>query len=214
YNNLVNLLPEGLHNQLYVPLNLSVGLLLILWARRYLLSWEELGLSRGSLAPGAAWGLSIGIALPSILFLAPLLPDPASTILDDPRIEGVTAAGLAYRALVRIPLGTALFEEVAFRGVLYGTWLKTNGLRGAVLGSALLFGLWHITPTFNVLRDSDRLDGPGLLAAGVVGAVALTFLGGLFFAWLRHRTGGVYGPILAHWLINAIAAVAAFVGTR
>ena len=42
YNNLVNLLPQGLHDQLYVPMNLSIGLLLVLWARRCPLSWHDL----------------------------------------------------------------------------------------------------------------------------------------------------------------------------
>ena len=214
YNNVINLLPQGVHDSLYVPLNLSVGLLLVLWARWCGLSWKDLGLSSASLQSGAIWGLLLGIALPSVLFLALVFPDPIPSLLDDPRLEGVTLAGLAYRGLVRIPLGTALFEEVALRGVLYGVWLKTSNLRSAVLGFSLLFALWHIVPTFNVMQDSEHFDRPEWILMGVLGGIMATLLGGLFFAWLRYRTGGIYGPFLTHWLINALAATAAFVATR
>ncbi|MFQ5934359.1 MAG: lysostaphin resistance A-like protein [Dehalococcoidia bacterium] len=211
YNNLINLLPRDAHDQPYVPLNLLAGLLLLLLARGYGLSWRDVGLSRTSIPSGLRWGLLLGVGLPSLLFLALLLPDPISSLMEDPRLEGLTLAGLAYRTLIRIPLGTALFEEMAFRGVLFGTWAKVASLRSAVVGSSLLFGLWHITPTFNALRTGDRVEEPALLLVSILAAVVVTFLGGLFFAWLRLRTGGIYGPVLTHWLINALAATAAFI---
>lgn len=61
YNNLLNLLPSDLHDQLYVPLNLSMTVLLVAWARKAGLSWEELGLSRTHMVPSAARGLVVGI---------------------------------------------------------------------------------------------------------------------------------------------------------
>lgn len=152
--------------------------------------------------------------IPAPLFLALLFPGQADSVMDDPRLEGAATIDLIYQVLVRIPIGTALFEETAFRGVLFGAWRKAHGLRNAVLGSSLVFGLWHITPTFNMLRDSYRLDGVALLALGVLGAVLVTFVGGLFFSWLRWRTKGIHGPILTHWLISSLAATAAFVATR
>ncbi len=214
YNNLINLLPEDLHDQVYVPLNLSVALLLLLSARVYGLSWSDLGLSPTQWPQGVAWGMSLGLLLTAPLFLALILPGPFTSWIDDPRIEGMSLAGLAYFVLVRIPLGTALFEEVAFRGVLYGTLETTFNLRTAVLVSSILFGIWHVTPTFNALVEGDRFDDAASLALATLGMVVLTGVGGLFFAWLRWRTKGVYGPFLTHWLINGLAAIAAYMATQ
>ena len=210
YNNLVNLLPQALHDLLYVPLNLLIGALLLLWARRHGFSWRELGLSPSSLRPGLRWGLLLGVALPAPLYLALALPEGMRSLIEDPRIEGVAVTGLAYRGLVRIPLGTALFEEVAFRGVLYGVWVRARGFRSAILGSSIAFGLWHVTPSLELLQQREWSHAPLFLAGGVVGTVIATFLGGLLFCWLRWRTGGAYGPALTHWLVNALALTAVF----
>ena len=189
---------------------LAVGAVLIAWARSHGFAWDSLGLSLASIRAGARWGLLLGIALPSPLFLALILPEPAASLLDDPRMAGMGAVGLAYLTLVRIPLGTALFEEALFRGVFYGWWARAHGARGAVVGSSALFGVWHVTATLELLQSSERLGSPVLLGLAVAGGVLVTFVGGLFFAWLRRRTGGIYGPFLAHWLVNSLAALAAF----
>ena len=51
---------------------------------------------------------------------------------------------MAYESLARIPVGTAVFEEVAFRGVLPGLIARTTTEPAAVGLSSLLFGLWHV----------------------------------------------------------------------
>ena len=212
YNNLLSLVPQGLHNYFYVPLNLAAMTTLVVVAWRQLgVPLGRLGFSRGALAPGVRWGGVVGLALVAPLFLALAMP-ATRDFLADPRVAGVGVPELAYRTLVRIPLGTALFEEVAFRGVLYGLWLRARGLRSAVVGSSVVFGLWHIAPTLELLQSSDRIDHPGLMALAFIGGIAATGAGGggLLFAGLRWKTGGVYGPALAHGLINALATLAAY----
>ena len=191
-----------------------MGVALVAWARSQGVSWQALGLSGRSFQTEVRWGLVFGAALAAPLFLALALPEPVSSLLDDPRMAGVGAAGLAYVTLVRIPLGTALFEEVAFRGVLYGSLATIRGPESAILVSSAVFGLWHVTATLELLQGSERLSAPGLLALGVIGGVVATFLGGLFFGWLRRRTGGVYGPFFTHWLVNSLAALAAYLAHR
>lgn len=215
YNALTNLLlPLEMRQRLYVPLNLAAGAVLVAVGRWGLgLSWSALGWSSRGLAPALGWGVGVGLALAAPLFAA--LPIPTlRRLLADPRLEGVGPGGLAYLTLYRILLGTALFEEVAFRGVLYGVWGERLGVAGAFLGSSVAFGLWHIVPAWELLGQRPLFRHPALGSAGVTGAVAATTLGGLFFAWLRERSGIVYGPVLAHWLINALAAVAAFLAHR
>ena len=70
-----------------------------------------------------------------------------------------------------------------------------------------------MTATLELLQGSDIFSG-GLLGAAVLGGVVATFVGGLLLGWLRQRCGSVYGPVLAHWLINALAAVAVFLAVR
>src|SRR3990172_1409964 len=101
----------------YVPANLAIGALVVWLALRSGVavtditgprSWLRRGLVAGGLS-GAVVGVGIG--------LASLVPW-ASDLFADGRVLGVGTVGLLFHTLVRIPIGTALFEEVAFRGVL------------------------------------------------------------------------------------------------
>ncbi len=213
YNNLVNLLPQHLHDQVYVPLNLVAGLLLVAWARRCGASWTGMGFSPAKVGSALRWGLGVGVLLPSPLFLALVLPTAVGSLGEARELDSATWPGLAYQTLVRIPLGTALFEEVAFRGVLYGLWARRSSPSRALVVSSVVFGIWHVTATLELLQGSDIFSS-GLLVPAVLGGVFATFLGGLLFGWLRQRCGSVYAPVLAHWLINALAAVAAFLAVR
>ena len=119
-------------------------------------------------------------------------------------------SALAYQTLLRIPLGTALFEELAFRGVLHGVWSRAAGERRAIIGGSVAFGLWHVTQTVELLGGSGLFPTSVLLGLGVLGGVMAASVGGLFFSFVRLRTGSVYAPFLTHWLINAVGAIAAF----
>jgi membrane protease YdiL (CAAX protease family) len=132
-------------------------------------------------------------------------------LFDDSRVEDMTLGLLTYRALVRIPLGTALLEEFAFRGVLFGAWQRIARLRWAALGSSIVFGLWHIRPSIELL-DANRVatSTPGRIGV-VAAAVAATTLAGLVFCWLRVRSRSLVAPYLAHTAVNSFALVGAFI---
>ncbi len=210
YNNLASFIPQGAHNQLYVPVNLAATAILLAGSRYIGLTWGDLGFRPPSIRRALGWGITLGLIIGSPILLAAVVPDG---LRQDSEFmaQGARAAGaLPFVALVRIPLGTALFEEVAFRGALYGTWHRIRGLRGAVIVSSLIFGIWHIGPTYRMLQGGAAFENPWLLGLGVTGGVLATVVGGLFFAWIRHRTASVYAPILTHWMINALGALAAF----
>ena len=116
---------------------------------------------------------------------------------------------MAYQALVRIPLGTVLTEEVLFRGVLYGIWNRVGRVRTALIGSSVAFGLWHIVPMLELLQKFGQSD-PFHLAGWVVGGVLVAFLGGLLFCRLRIRCGSAYASMLAHWFISALYLLVLF----
>jgi len=214
YNNLSNLLPQSLHDQAYIPLNLTAAALLVLWARRAGFSWQALGLSLDRPGSTLRWGIGLGIVLPAPIFLALMLPEPVGSLADARDYGELAWSGLVYQALLRIPLGTIVLEEVVFRGVLYRVLRERFGVRGAFIGSSAVFGLWHITPTIELLQGSDLFSNDIMLGFAVLGGLVAAAVGGLLFCWLRHRTGSIFSPALTHWLINGLGATAAFIATR
>jgi membrane protease YdiL (CAAX protease family) len=95
---------------------------------------------------------------------------------------------------VVIPLGTVLFEEVAFRSVLWGLLDRDFGVLAATAASACLFGLWHVLPTLDLVRTHTSLLGHATagrrrVAITMLATVAFTTIAGIVFAELRRRTG-------------------------
>jgi uncharacterized protein len=210
YNNATNLL--RLPDTWYIPGNLAVAGLLLAFARWRGLSWRALGLAGETAAAGLRLGALVTLAVAAGLALALAVPALEPLLLDQ-RIAGLTLAGLAWQTLVRIPLGTVVLEEVAFRGVLLAAWERQAGLTAAVIGSSVVFGLWHIGPTIVALRiNALPLDGRGWLA--VAGAVVATAVAGVLFCLLRWRSGSLLAPMMAHVATNSLGTLAAFVAQR
>ena len=93
-------------------------------------------------------------------------------------------------------IGTSLFEEVLFRGLVFKILLRKTGdsKRGIVFAcvvSSLLFGLVHI---FNILAGAPVLP----TASNVISAAA----SGVFFAAVFYRTRKLLIPILFHGFLN------------
>jgi len=195
----------------YTLRNLALTAGLLIAARRAGLEAAALGLARGRVSDGLRWGAGavavIAVVILTGVVFAEALPF-VSSLLADERAQ-LDGAALAAAMLVRIPLGTALFEEVAFRGVLLAVWLRCCPPKVAVLASSVVFGLWHIAPTA-VSLDLNSI-APTTLAglAAILGGVVLTTLAGLGFTWLRRRSDSLLAPLLAHWATNALGLLAA-----
>jgi membrane protease YdiL (CAAX protease family) len=198
-----------LPSALYVPVNLAVAAALVVVARASGVSWEQVGLGRSSAGRGARVGAAAFLVVAAVLAVAAVTP-ATRPLFEDDRAADLSGAALGYQALVRIPLGTVVLEEVAFRGVLLALLRRLASTGGAVAWSSCLFGLWHVVPTIEALRAND-LD-PGF--APVAAAVAVTGVGGLVFCWLRLRGGSVVAPALAHVATNSVALVLAVVVLR
>ncbi len=107
-----------------------------------------------------------------------------------------------------LPLALSAFfvpglgEELPFRGLLIPDRTETDRAWPAMLGSTLLFCLWHVVEATIILPKSAPLFlRPDFLA--------WTLLLGLACALLRRRSGSIWPAVLLHW-----TAVVAWQGWR
>jgi len=205
WNNLVHLLPGT--RLAYVPLNLAAAGAVVGTARRRGLSWSDLGLGRDRLPCGARWGGAVAAAVAAGLAVAVAVPS-LHPLLDDARVRRLGPGAVAYHALVRVPLGTVVLEEVAFRGALFGALARHGSRAWAAVGSSVVFGLWHIRPTLGLLDANDVAPDPVARAGAVAAAVVVTAAGGLLFCLLRVRSGSTLAPVIAHTATNSLGIAA------
>jgi uncharacterized protein len=189
---------------------LVAALALVAWSAGA--SRDDLGLGLADMRTGLGYGIgAVGIVL-LVLLVAAVIP-AANGFLHDSRAQ-ISGGRLTYELGVSIVLLTAIPEEFAFRGVLLGSALKLWGPWRASLVTSALFGLWHIAPTFGTMSDNHEFRGAAASAGGqallVLGAVAVTFLAGLAFCWLRLRSRSLIAPVLAHAATNGLALTVAW----
>ena len=195
---------------LYVPVNLALAAVLTLVARAHGLSAAELGLSRSSAPAGLRIGAA-GAVVVTVAIAAAVAVPLTRPLFEDQRVAGVDNGGeLAYQALVRIPLGTVVLEELAFRGVVLAMLARRRSTWAAVVVSSLLFGLWHIRPTLSALDTNDLAADTAARVAAVTGAVAVTAVAGVLFCGLRLATGSLLAPVVVHTATNSVSMVAAY----
>jgi membrane protease YdiL (CAAX protease family) len=190
---------------LYVPWNLLVAITIAVVARRAV-SAREMGFTEWR--RGAAFGLVL-IAATALVMLVGVAMPAFRDLYEDRRVdEGL--ASMLYQVAVRIPFGTAVLEEVAFRAVVPALFAVRFGvLRGCVIAS-VLFGFWHVLPSLS-LNDvnpaASEVFGTG--AAGTAAAVTFAVIGttvaGFWFCWIRYRARSILATILAHVASNSIA---------
>jgi membrane protease YdiL (CAAX protease family) len=190
-----------------IPFNLGVLAVAILIARRAGTTWTSMGLrpdraKRGVVVGGAvvgviAVGMAIAIAIPA-----------TRELFRDERIIDNSVAWVLFQAFVRIPFATALYEEVLFRGIVFGMLARRRSPLVAGVVTSLLFGLWHVLPTLQTLETNpggDIFTGAIGITVAVVGSIAGTAVAGLGFLWLRLFANSTYASVLAHIGTNSVA---------
>ena len=202
---------EGPLRYIWVQMGLLVIVLaLVAWTAGAM--WADLGLDRTDVGAGLRYGAgAVGIVL-LVLVLAAVIPS-TNGYLHDSRAQ-ISGGRLLYELGVSIVLLTAIPEEFAFRGVLLGSALRLWGPWRASVITSLLFGLWHIEPTLGTMRDNHATAGLSASIGGqvlvVLGAIAVTFVAGLLFCWLRLRSKSLIAPVMAHAATNGLALTVAW----
>jgi uncharacterized protein len=200
YGNLVAY--RGVRAPVVVAMNMAVGAGLVILARGVGLSWHALGLDAGNLPTGLLWA---GVmALIVLLGGAIILVTPLRRAFRDIRAVDMRPATMAFHYLVRIPFGTALFEEVVFRGFLLALLAREGSEVGAVLWSSVAFGLWHIGASLDFLRANRPEATLSAKTLAVVSGVAVTTMAGILFCVLRIAAESLVAPILAHAAFNVV----------
>lgn len=201
----------------YLPLNAAATAGLFRLADRLGLTRDEIGADRSHLARGIRVGVLLGVVILIGIGAAVAIPVTRS-LFEDGRVIGVGLGGALFQGLIRIPIGTALFEETLFRGVLLAWLIRRTSTGRAILGSSVMFGLWHALPawsTISVYQTGAIRDAGAAASVGVVvGGVILTGMVGVGFAWLRLRTRSLAAPVLVHAIANSASYLGAFAIAR
>ena len=185
--------------------NLGATLALVLAARRGGLSWEELGVRRSTWRAGIRWG-GTSLAVVTAGYGVALEIPALRAVLERHWIEGISTGQFVIRALLVIPLGTVLCEEVAFRGVLLAVASRVLPVRPALAITSVVFGFWHIS---SPLGPAGAGVSPVLQCASVAGIIVITGMGGAVLGWLRQRSGSLLAPIGLHLGTNSVGLLAA-----
>jgi membrane protease YdiL (CAAX protease family) len=209
YNNILNFW-RPYHGWIYVPLNVTTTSAV---AGLMLLVFDQTPASLGLVKPASSLvGLAIGVAASVPFFVALVVPG-GSRLIADRRFGGESGTNIAYRMVIRVPLGTALLEEVAFRGALFAI-LAPRGTWFAVLVSSTVFGLWHVSPTIQTVLANRPEASRAVLTKVVLAAVVLAAIAGLLLATLRALTGSLAAPFGLHATFNALTTLAAWLAWR
>jgi membrane protease YdiL (CAAX protease family) len=161
-----------------------------------------------AIAGGACVGLALAVP-PLLFFYRPILLD---TPMEYGPIARLTRRQLLREVLVGVPIGIALLEELAFRGLLYSALRRCLLARWAIAGTSAAFAGWHLTVTATSAAQTNiataaRLPAPlrpFTMPIAVAGGMLSTGLAGAAFGLLRERTGSLLGPIIAHWVVDGL----------
>lgn len=171
-------------------------------------SWTDMGLGWGYIIPGLIWGVG-SVAVVTTGYVLAATFRKGRDAMHDERVASLSGPRLMFQALVEVPFGTVLFEEIAFRAVLFSMLARRFGVVPAIVISSILFGLWHILPSIGTHEQSAALGSVvGEGRRGNILAVALsvltTSIAGVVFAGLRLVSGSVLAPMGLHWATNGM----------
>lgn len=164
---------------------IAMSMVVVIWA----IARRDTLLDLLSRRPRPRWYL-LALVCPAVTFLlASLCVALAAHFIDVRSIDYLkpfreTGASFLW-AVLFICLQPAVFEEIAFRGVIQGTLQSIIGPWQAVLASAAMFAILHLS---------------------VVSIPHLLFMG-LVLAWLRLGSGSIYPGMIVHFLHNLLCLV-------
>ncbi|MEZ5174808.1 MAG: type II CAAX endopeptidase family protein [Acidimicrobiia bacterium] len=211
YANIVS--NEILDRVWHIPFQLGILGIALVISRRAGTTWTTLGLRRDRLRRGAiAGGFIIGVVAIGIA-VGIAIPATRELFMDETIVES-SVGYVLFQALVRIPIATALYEEILFRGIMFGMLVRRHTPLVAGIITSVLFGFWHILPTLDTIDSNPA----GALFTGwigstvaITGAIAGTAAAGIGFLFVRLYANSTLASILAHIGTNSVAMLGALI---
>jgi CAAX protease family protein len=84
----------------------------------------------------------------------------------------------------------------------------------AIAVASALFGVWHIRPTADALRENQLAAGRAAQVAAVAAVVAGTSAAGALLCCLRDSSGSLAAPVMLHLTANCAGPLASAVNAR
>jgi membrane protease YdiL (CAAX protease family) len=197
----------------HIPFQLGILGVALLIATRAGTTRTSMGLRRDRAGRGfIVGGTIIGLITAGfvVAVVAAAIVPSLRTMFQNTEVIENTTGWVLFQAFVRIPIATAFYEEVLFRGVIFGMLTRRHSPLLAAVIASLLFGLWHIAPTI-ADPPNAQLDPSGLLDIAKLAALAVvgTAPAGFAFLWARLYANSVWASVLAHIGTNSIGMLAA-----
>lgn len=205
YNNLAGLL--AWHRRWYPAVNACAAAATLAAAGASGLTAGDVGLRRDRLRSGLRLGSAAAAPVVAAFGLAALIP-ATRPLLNDQRAADLGGRQLAYQALLRIPLGTVVWEETAFRGVLQAALRRVLAGPAATAVTSAVFGIWHIRPAAEALTANQLAADRGARSTAVAATAAGTAAAGALLSLLREHSGSLAAPVLLHLAANCTALLA------
>jgi len=117
-------------------------------------------------------------------------------------ISGTTVTDWAVNLLINMVIGTVIIlgEEIGWRGYMLPRVQQLTDKRRAALLTGFAHGLFHL-PLILLATTYDAAGARWIVAPAAV--VTIT-AGGVFYAWLRDRSGSVWPVAVAHNSVNTV----------
>jgi membrane protease YdiL (CAAX protease family) len=195
----------------HVAANLAAAGTAVVAVRALGATWDELGLSTSRVGRGVRAGVAMAAPIVGGAACFATLPQTRGRF-EHPRVA--SAPRPLYEVMLRIPVGTALCEELIFRSALLACFERQHGATAAIAATSAIFGLWHVLPTLDGLDHEREPVDNGARAAAVAKSVLATTVAGLAFAWTRRRSDSVLSAVIVHTAINAAGFIAVRVRQR
>lgn len=179
------------------------------------LSLENLSLNIGSIGKGVLYGVLFSLPLVIMIFVVTTNNTLGVHFSKTPR-KNFNKKSFFYELLFRIPFGTALSEEIIFRGVLLGLLLQNHSLIVSIITSSVLFGLWHIFPTLQTNKSHDPLieymdnQRKRNIFAVLIAVIATTMMG-IFLNFINIQSKSLISSWIIHSSINGFTILGGYI---
>lgn len=152
---------------------------------------------------GALFGVGVVVAMVLLHFfvLVPLelLNDVGQEMRGKAQGFEIDSVGEYVALALFYALIHSLLEEYYWRWFIFGRLRRIGGVGAAAVISSVGFMAHHVILLGNCMHWGAT--GPGILLI-VLGSIAIA-LGGLFWAYLYHRTGAIWASWLSHLIVDA-----------